>query len=119
VTVEPPKLNMPPSFYVLAIGRAAERLPLLRRMPVARLLILGQLLLLARDHIERLTPKERRRLVMLVRGTRGLPSNLTPAARSELEDLIAKVEPKLFAQTAAGMFSPLPLGRGRGGARRR
>jgi hypothetical protein len=108
--VELPKRNMPSSFYVMAAGRAAERLPLLRRMPVARLLILGQLLLLARDHIERLTPKERRRLVVLVRGTRGMPSNLTPSARSELEELIAKVEPKIFAQTAAQMLSPLPFG---------
>lgn len=102
---------MPSSFYVLAIGRAAERLPLLKRMPVARLLILGQVLLLARDHFERLTPKERRRLVVLVRDTHGLPSNLTPSAREELEELLAKVEPKLFAQAAAQMFSPVSLGK--------
>lgn len=104
---------MPSSFYVLAIGRAAERLPVLKRMPVARLLILGQVLLLARDHFERLTPKERRRLVVLVRDTHGLPSNLTPSAREELEQLLAKVEPKLFAQAAAQMFSPFSLGKRR------
>ncbi len=109
--MEQPHLNLPSSFYVLALGRAAERLPLLRRMPVARLLIIGQLLLLAKDHIERLSPRERRRLVTLVKGTRGVPSNLTPAARTELEGLIAKVEPKVFAQTATQMFSPLPIGR--------
>jgi hypothetical protein len=102
---------MPSSVYMLALSRAAERLPLLRRMPVARLLIVGQLLLLAKDHIEKLSPKERRRLVTLVKGTRGIPSNLTPAARIELEGLIAKVEPKVFAQTATHMFSPLPIGR--------
>jgi hypothetical protein len=108
-----PHFNIPSSFYVLAVGRAAERLPLLRRMPVARLLIMGQILLLAKDHIEKLSPKERRRLVMLVKNTRGIPSNLTPAARTELEGLIAKVEPKLFAQTATQMFSPLPIGKRR------
>jgi hypothetical protein len=109
--MEQPHRNLPSSFYVLALGRVAERLPLLRRMPVARLLILGQLLLLARDHIERLTPKERRRFVTIVRDTRGVPSKLTPSARRELEELIAKIEPKIFAQTAAGMFSPFSSGR--------
>lgn len=100
---------MPASRFARTVGHAAERLPGLRRIPVMRLLLLGEVVLLARDHIERLTPAERRRLVLLMREGRGRPRNLSEDQRQELEGLIAKAEPKLFAAAAAEKLSPLPL----------
>ena len=91
----------------IAVARAAERLPMLRRLPLARLVILAEVAMLAKDHFERLTPPERRRLVILVRDARGRPSHLSERQRSELEALVAKVEPKVFASHAVQKFSPL------------
>jgi hypothetical protein len=93
------------------IARASRRLPYLRRLPVLKLLALGEIVLLAREHFERLEPYERRRLVVLLREGRGRPSNLTRRDRAELEQLIAKVEPRAFAGAAAQRLSPIPLPR--------
>jgi hypothetical protein len=75
-------------------------------MPVARLIAIGELLLLAREHITRLEPAERRRVIELVRRGRGRPSRLSGRERRELAALIAKAEPRLFARQAARKFSP-------------
>jgi hypothetical protein len=99
---------MPSSFTNLAMARAAGRLPLVRNLPLARLVILAEVAILAKDHFEHLEPAERRRLVVLVRGAKGRPSNLGARERRELEDLIAKIDPKAFASHAAQRFSPLP-----------
>ncbi len=87
----------------------AERTPLLKRLPVVRLLLLGEVILLARDHYERLSPKERRRLVVLLREAKGRPSQLSDRQRDELQAIIAKAEPKLFAAQAADRLSPVGL----------
>jgi hypothetical protein len=104
------------SVFTQTVGRAAERLPGLRRLPIVRLLVLGELVMLAREHFERLTPKERRRLVVLMRDARGRPSNLSARERRELEAIVAKAEPRLFATEAAGKISPVPLPGGLAGA---
>lgn len=100
---------MPASRLSRTVGRAAEQLPGLRRIPVFRLLVLGEVALLARNHIERLEPRERRRLVVLMREARGRPRNLSAKQRQELESLVAKADPKLFAAEAAQKLSPVPL----------
>jgi hypothetical protein len=92
-----------------AAERAAKRIPYLRRLPVARLLALGEVVLLAKAHAELLTPAERRRLVLLLREARGRPGRLNPAQRNELEALIAKAQPRLFVGEAAQRLSPVPL----------
>jgi hypothetical protein len=94
---------------VYALARATRRLPGLRRLPVLKLLALGEIALLARDHYERLTPGERRRLVVLVRNGRGRPSRLSARDRDELAALIAKVDARAFAGEAASKLSPVPL----------
>jgi hypothetical protein len=91
------------------VGQASKRIPGLKRLPVLKLLALGEILLLARDHYERLTPAERRRLALLLRRGRGRPSNLSRRDRNELSELIAKVEPRAFAGAAADKLSPVPL----------
>ena len=102
---------MPTPLVNLAAAKAAQRLPMLRRVPLARLVILAELAMLAKAHFERLTPQERRRLVLLVRDAGGRPSNLSARQRRELEDLIAKVDPKLFATHAFEKFSPVSTSR--------
>ena len=70
-------------------------MPGLRRVPVMKLLAAAELALLTRDHIQRLTPLERRRLITLVRVGRGRRTRLTGEERGELEHLLGKLEPRL------------------------
>jgi hypothetical protein len=88
-----------------------------KKLPVARLLVLGELLLLAREHIVKLEPHERRRVVELVRRGRGRPTNLTDRERRELARLLEKAEPRLFVGSAVRKLTGVTLkGRGRGGS---
>jgi hypothetical protein len=100
---------MPSSTVNKAIGRVARRVPGLKRLPVLRLLALGEVALLAQDHLNRLTPPQRRRLVELVRIGRGRRQNLTPREREELSALIARAAPREFAAHAAQKLSPVPI----------
>ena len=74
-----------------------------------KLLAVAQVGLLARDHLLRLTPNERRRLLALVRKARGRPSTLTAAERNELAMLVIKLEPRLLAGQAFNHLSPVPV----------
>jgi hypothetical protein len=94
---------------VLAHG--ATRVPGLRRLPVFKLIAIGEVALLARSHVTRLEPAERRRLVELVRKGRGRPSRLSSSERDELHELVAKTEPRLFVGLTADKLSPVPLPR--------
>lgn len=105
-----PEMHMPSAtLAALTVGRMATRIPGLRRLPVIEIVLAGQVLLLAREHLERLTPRERHRVVVLVRACHGRVSRLSARDRDELRGLIAKVEPRLFAETAVRTLSPLPL----------
>jgi hypothetical protein len=92
-----------------SLGHVATRVPGLRRLPVLKLISIAEVGLLARDHLMRLTPAERRRLLELVRYARGRPSTLRSAERDELAELVAKLEPRLLAGQAADRISPVPL----------
>lgn len=72
----------------------------LRRLPAARLLAAAELLVLAREHLSKLEPHERRRIAELVRRTRGRPSTLSARERRELSALVQKAEPRAFVQGA-------------------
>jgi hypothetical protein len=78
-------------------------LKMAKKLPFLRILVLGQLALLAHRHVFALTPKERRRLIELARK----PHKLTPRERRELRALAAKLEPGAFAKSAARTVSPL------------
>jgi hypothetical protein len=94
---------MPDSLLTRTVARAR----VLRTLPIARLIVLAELALLARQHVTRLTPQERRRIRELVVRGRGRPSNLSAHERSELAMLVAKADPKLFARNALRKFSPI------------
>jgi hypothetical protein len=72
-----------------------------RALPAARLIVLGELLLLAREHLHKLEPQERRRVMELVRRGRGRPRNLSERERKELARLVEKAEPREFLGNAA------------------
>lgn len=100
---------MSPGLITHSLGKASERVPGLRRLPLVKLLAAAEIALLARDHLLRLTPAERRRLVVLVRIGRGRRSRLTERQRDELERLLAKLEARALMGDAVGALSPVPL----------
>jgi tellurite resistance protein len=68
----------------------------------AWLLAAGEVVLAVRDHITgRLSEKERRRMVEIVRSSKGRPSNLSDRERKELQSLLAKVEPRELVKRVA------------------
>jgi branched-subunit amino acid aminotransferase/4-amino-4-deoxychorismate lyase len=83
----------------------------LKNVALLRIVVLGQLALLARRHIGALTPQERRRLLKLARR----PHNLSARERKELRSLAAKLEPGAFARNAARTVSPIGGRRGKRG----
>jgi hypothetical protein len=88
------------------VKHGLTRVPGLRRLPVLKLLAIAEIALLARDHLGRLAPDERRRLLTLVRKGR---SHLSEDERAELAVLVAKAEPRRFAGAAVDKLSPVPL----------
>ena len=100
---------MGPGLVARSIDNAASHVPGLRRIPVLKLLAVAQVGLLARDHVLRLTPDERRRLLALMRKARGRPSTLSAAERGQLALLVIKLEPRLLAGQAFNQLSPVPV----------
>jgi hypothetical protein len=92
-----------------AIAHGVTRVPGLKRLPVLKLLAIGEIVLLARTHLTKLDAAERRRFVELLRKGRGRPSRLTEAERDQLQKLVAKAEPRLFAGAVVDKLSPVPL----------
>jgi hypothetical protein len=80
---------------------------LLKKMPLFRLIAIGQTALLARRHLRRLDPDDRHRLLELVRKGRGM----TAAQRDELRTILGKLGPREFAYATADAFSPVKLPR--------
>jgi len=86
-----------------------------RRLPFFKILAIAQIALLARRHLIGLTGAERRRLAELMRHSH----HLSAPERRELRDLVMKLEPRVFAVTAADHMSPFPLPKRVLGGRRR
>jgi hypothetical protein len=78
-----------------------------RRLPILKLVAAAELAIVARRHVQRLTPKERRRLLSLIRR----PHRLTARERRELRRLVDKMAPRAFAGAAVEKLSPVPLPR--------
>ena len=73
----------------------------------AWLLAAAEVLVAVRNHLtDRLSEKERRRLVVIVKSSRGRPSNLDDRERRELQQLLGKIEPReLFGTVARSGFA--------------
>jgi hypothetical protein len=82
---------------------------LARGVPVAALLSAAEVAKLAKDHLTRLRPAERRRLLALIAKARGGSGALSERERAELSSLVAKLEPRAFVGSAADRLSPVPV----------
>lgn len=82
---------------------------LARGVPVVALLSAAEVAKLAKDHLARLRPVERRRLLALIAKARGGAGALSERERTELGSLVAKLEPRAFVGSAADHFSPVPV----------
>jgi hypothetical protein len=80
-----------------------------RGIPVARLLALGEIALMARRHVAMLDRTDRRRLIALLARARVRPGRLTAGERAELAGLIARLQPRQFVGSAVRRLSPVPL----------
>ena len=79
---------------------AAERGKWLARG--AWLLAAAEVVMAVKNHVtNRLTPKERSRIVEIVRSSKGRPSNLSNRERAELQAMLVKVEPRELAKNVA------------------
>jgi hypothetical protein len=94
-----------PNFALRAISRA----PGLKRLPILKLLAIGEVVALARNHANKLTPAERRRVLELVKESKGATGKLTDAQRYDLTAHVMKAEPRMFAGNVADSLSPFPL----------
>src|SRR5215213_4793704 len=93
------------------LKHGVTRIPGLKRLPMLKLLAVAEIALLVRDHVGRLEPQERRRLVELIRKGRGRRNGLPEDERAELATLVAKAEPRRFVGMTADKLSPVPLPR--------
>src|SRR5438067_13563518 len=80
-----------------------------RGVPVARLVLVAEVVILAYRHLAKLESAQRRRLVALLIRARGRARSLTAAERREFLYLVARLEPRLLLGTAVRRVSPLPL----------
>ena len=68
----------------------------------AWLLAAAEVVVAVRNHVsDRLTAKERKRMLEIVRSSKGRPSNLSDRERKELRALLGKVEPGDLAKKVA------------------
>ena len=102
---------MPSGLVNRSLGKVAGRVPGLRRLPVVKLLSIAEIAVLTKDHLQRLSPSERRRLIALVRTGRGRKDRLTEREREELEGLVAKLEARRLVGDTVDRLSPVPLPR--------
>lgn len=80
-------------------------------VPLARVLLIAEVAVQAGRHIAKLEPRERTRLLELLRTARGRPGALTEAERAELTALVARMEPQVFLGNAVKSLSPVPVPR--------
>jgi hypothetical protein len=92
------------------IGRLALK-KVAKGFPVGRLLLAGDVAMLAGRHLARLNAGERRRLASLAARSAPGRDGLDRAERAELQALITKLEPRLLFGTAVRRLSPLPVPR--------
>ena len=93
--------------------RLLSRSPWVKRLsrgvPVARLLLVAEVAILAQRHLSKLDPAQRRRLLTLLVRARGRPRSLAPADQREFLYLAARLEPRLLLGTTVRRVSPVPL----------
>jgi hypothetical protein len=72
----------------------------------ARILIVAEIALTLKRHLDLLEPGERRDLRRLVRKSKGRPSNLSERERRRLGAIVSKLEPRGLARETAAAAAP-------------
>jgi hypothetical protein len=91
---------------------AAERGKWLARG--AWLLATAEVVMAVKNHVtDRLSSKERNRIVEIVRSSKGRPSNLSNRERAELQSMLVKVEPRELVKKVATSPFASRVGSGR------
>jgi hypothetical protein len=72
----------------------------------ARVLILAEIALAVKRHLDRLDDPERRDLQRIVRKSKGRPSNLSGRERERLAEIVSKLEPSVLAREVSSAASP-------------
>jgi hypothetical protein len=93
--------------YTQLVGKAAQRIPGLRMLPVVRLIMAGEVLVLGKHHFDQISAEERGRIIGLVAKAKGRPKNLSLEEQVELNAIVQKLEPRLFMAEAADRMSPV------------
>ena len=71
-----------------------------------RILILAEVAMTLKRHLDLLTPGERSELQQLVRKSKGRPTNLSERERKRMRVLVAKIEPTQLAKASAVAAAP-------------
>jgi hypothetical protein len=69
-------------------------------------MIVAELALVAKRHLDKLGPGEAGELRGLLVKSKGRPGNLSPRERSRIKELVSKLEPGAFAKSAAQTSAP-------------
>jgi hypothetical protein len=93
--------------YTQLAGKAVQRVPGLRMLPVVRLIMAAEVLLVGKHHLDRLDPAERGRMIGLVAKAKGRPRSLSEQEQLELAKIVEKLEPRLFLAEATDRISPV------------
>lgn len=72
-----------------------------------RIMLVAEVALIAKRHLDKLGPGEVGELRNLFVKSKGRPGNLTAAERSRIRELVTKLEPGVFAKSAAATSVPL------------
>jgi hypothetical protein len=88
-------------------GKAAQRVPGLKMLPVVRLIMAAEVLVIGKHHFDRITPAERGQVIRLVSKAKGRPKNLSEQEQIELTAIVQKLEPRLFLAEATDRISPV------------
>ena len=80
-----------------------------KAVPLARLVLIGEVALMTGQHLKKLDADDRKRLGALVLGSARKRGTLSAGERVELVRLIAKLEPRLLFGTAVRRVSPVPI----------
>lgn len=73
---------------------------------MGRILVIAEVALTLKRHLDLLEPAEKAELQQLVRKSKGRPANLSARERKRLRALVAKVEPKQLARASALAAAP-------------
>ncbi len=85
----------------------AQRVPGLKMLPVVRLIMAAEILLIGKHHLDRISAAERGQLIGLVGKAKGRPKNLSREEQATLTEIVQKLEPRLFLAEATDRISPV------------